>query len=159
MKGRAGLCHPSLMFRTAVAKLAEAIRPRPWERTSTFTYACVTPDALQISTGSCFSTAANFPGNHGEDRAGYPREPLFRHLASCRRKGLPTPTLDEFLKSASLMSHTSWMLEASELIQYRTARIQMASGNQSWEPFAWLFWEYATHLRVPPRRTCNPLVA
>ena len=130
MKGRAGLCHPSLMFRTAVAKACGGYPSAALgEDFDFYLRMCDSGRAanldrvllqyrLQTSQATMAKTEQVIRVNH-----------YSAHLASCRRKGLPTPTLDEFLKSASLMSHTSWMLEASELIQYRTARIQMASGK------------------------------
>jgi hypothetical protein len=130
MKGRAGLCHPSLMFRTAVAKACGGypsaalgedfdfyLRMCDFGRTANlervlFQY------RLQTSQATMAKTRQLIHVNH-----------YSAHIATCRRKGTPTPTLDEFLQSASLVSRASWALEAWELIQYRTARIQIASGK------------------------------
>lgn len=130
MKGRAGLCHPSLMFRTAIAKACGGypstalgedfdfyLRMCDFGRAANldqvlFQYRLQTSQATMAKTRQVINV------NH-----------YSAHIASCRRRGLPVPTLDEFIRNASLINHASWMLEAWELIQYRTARIQIASGR------------------------------
>jgi glycosyltransferase involved in cell wall biosynthesis len=51
------------------------------------------------------------------------------YRAICRRKGLPVPVLDEYIHKAPLRRRWEWSVEAWELIQYRTARIRMATGR------------------------------
>lgn len=131
MKGRAGLCHPSLMFRTAAAiacgcyptdaagedidfclRMCEQGRAANLDRVL-FQY------RLQIAQTSMSKT---------KEVVRVSRYAVYR--ASCRRNGLPEPALDEFIRKASWVSHCQWSKEAWELIQYRTARIRMASGRR-----------------------------
>jgi glycosyltransferase involved in cell wall biosynthesis len=130
MKGRAGLCHPSIMFRTATANACGGYPVGVFGEDFDFCLRmCERGHAanldqvlfryrLQGGQTSMTKTKQVIHVNH-----------YSAHIATCRRKGTPTPTLDEFLQSASLVSRASWMLEAWELIQYRTARIQMGSGE------------------------------
>jgi hypothetical protein len=52
------------------------------------------------------------------------------YRAVCRRAGQEAPPLSSYLGSAPLGMRLRWSFEAWELIQYRTARIDMASGRR-----------------------------
>lgn len=130
MRGRAGLCHPSLMFRTADAlacggypigvfgedlefclRMCERGRAANLERV-------LLRYRLQVSQTSMAKS---------KEVVRVSRYAAYR--ASCRRKGLPEPAMDDFLRRASWLTRFQWSKEAWELIQYRTARIRMASGK------------------------------
>jgi len=130
LKGRAGLCHPSTMFRTAASiacggyptgvfgedidfclRMCEQGRAANLDRVL-FQYRL---HAGQASLARCTEVvSAN-------------RYAAFN--ATCRRKGLPETTLSAFLLNASKLGRWLWSLEAWELIQYRTGRIRIASGQ------------------------------
>jgi glycosyltransferase involved in cell wall biosynthesis len=130
MKGRAGLCHPSLMFRTAAAiacggypagrfgedfdfflRMCEQGRTANLDRVL-FQY------RLQAAQISMARSNELIRINH-----------FAAWRATCRYKGLQEPSFDDFLQNASLISRWRWTMEAWELIQYRTARIEIASGR------------------------------
>lgn len=130
LKGRAGLCHPSIMFRTAAA-IACGGYPTG-----------VVGEDLDFCLRMCEQgRAANLDRVLFQYRLQGAQTSMARskevvrvsnyaaHRASCRRSGLPEPALDEFIRNASWLSRCRWSKEAWELIQYRTARIQMASGR------------------------------
>ena len=130
LKGRAGLCHPSLMFRTATA-IACGGYP-----------AGVFGEDLEFCLRMCeVGRVANLDRVLLQYRLQAAQTSMARskevvrvssyaaYRASCRRKGKPEPALDEFLQSASWFNRFQWSKEAWELIQYRTARIQLAGGN------------------------------
>jgi hypothetical protein len=43
---------------------------------------------------------------------------------------MPAPALKTFVSNASLATRVRWSMEAWELIQYRTARINLANGRR-----------------------------
>jgi glycosyltransferase involved in cell wall biosynthesis len=51
------------------------------------------------------------------------------HRAICRRKGLPEPELNRFIRNASLFTRWRWAAEAQAVIQYRMGRIRIAGGK------------------------------
>jgi glycosyltransferase involved in cell wall biosynthesis len=130
LKGRAGLCNPSLMFRTAAA-LACGGYPAGiiGEDTDFCLRMCEQGRAANLDrvllqyrlhpaqTSQARSTELISAYHYAASRA------------ICRRKGLPEPGLETFLRNASLIARWRWSVEAWELIQYRTGRIQMASGK------------------------------
>lgn len=128
MRGRAGLCHPSLMMRTAAA---EACGGYP---------AGVFGEDLDFCLLMCEQgRAANLDSILFQYRLQTAQASMAKtkevirvsHYAACRasnrRNGLPIPSLEDFLRTASLISRWRWSFEAWELIQYRTGRIEMAS--------------------------------
>jgi glycosyltransferase involved in cell wall biosynthesis len=130
LKGRSGLCNSSLMFRTAAA-IACGGYP-----------AGVVGEDIDFCLRMCEQgRAANLGRVLLQYRLHTAQTSLARcrelilatryvaYRTICRRKGLPTPTLDSYFLNASLISRWRWSIEAWELIQYRTARIQMASGR------------------------------
>lgn len=131
LKGRAGLCNPSLMFRTAAAFCC---LDYPSGLLGEDTYFCLRmcklgraanleqnllQYRLQVAQTSMAKSKEIIRANH-----------YAAYRASCRHKGLPVTTLDEFLRNASLINRGRWSIEAWELVQYRTARIRMASGRR-----------------------------
>ena len=131
LKGRAGICHPSLMYRTAAAiacggypngvfgedidfclRMFEHGRAANLDRIL-FQYR-LHPAQASLARCSELISANRYAA----------------YTAICRRKGVPAAALDTFLLKASWMSRLRWSLEAWELIQYRTARIEMVSGRR-----------------------------
>lgn len=131
LKGRAGLCHPSLMFRTAAAtafggypsgvfgedldfclRISEEGRAANLDQVL-FQY------RLHVSQMSLARCGELLSGN---------RYAAYR--AVCRRNNCPAEAFSIFLLNASFISRCRWALEAWELIHYRTARIRMASGKR-----------------------------
>ena len=130
MKGRAGLCHPSLMFRTEAAKACGGypagvfgedidfcLRMCEYGRTANLDRVLLQYRLQSMQTSMAQTREVIRVSRYAACRA------------SCRRSGLPIPTLEEFLQDASAISQGRWTFDAWELIQYRTARIQMASGK------------------------------
>jgi glycosyltransferase involved in cell wall biosynthesis len=130
LQGRAGLCNPSLMFRTEPA------------------LACVNyPSGLlgeDIDFALCMcerGRVANLDRillryriHASQTSLGKTREMIrsnryAAYRAVFRRQGLPEPTLDTYLKSASLFDQWRFSLEAWELVQYRSGRILIATGK------------------------------
>ena len=130
LKGRAGLCNPSLMFRTAAA-IACGGYPTG-----------VVGEDTDFCLRMCeMGRAANLDGVLFQYRLQVAQTSMARtkevilvnqfaaYRASRRRKGLPAPTLDEFARNISLIGRWRLSIEAWELIQYRTGRILLASGR------------------------------
>ncbi len=130
LKGRAGLCHPSLMFRTGAA-LACGGYP-----TGVF------GEDIDFCLRMCeHGRVANL------DRIlfQYRLHPAQASLARCRelisanryaacsatyrRNRSSGSSFDTFLRNAPLVSRWRWSFEAWELIMYRTGRICIASGK------------------------------
>jgi glycosyltransferase involved in cell wall biosynthesis len=130
LKGRAGLCNPSLMFRTAPAldcldypaglvgedidfglQMCERGRVANLDRVL-FQY--------RLQSGQSSMT---------KSKAAVRMSCYAAYRASFRRNGLPSPSVEEFIRSSSLVSRWQWSFGAWELIQYRKGRIQMASGH------------------------------
>ncbi|MGB7548741.1 MAG: glycosyltransferase [Terracidiphilus sp.] len=128
LRGRAGLCNPSLMFRTAAA-IACGGYPAGviGEDTDFCLRMCEQGRAANLDRilfqyrlhAAQISQARSKELIRANQYAAY--------RAICRRQGLPEQELDTFLRNASLIDHWRWSVEAWELIQYRTGRIQMAS--------------------------------
>ncbi|HEV2485808.1 MAG TPA: glycosyltransferase [Terracidiphilus sp.] len=130
LKGRAGICHPSLMYRTAAAI---ACGGYPTEGFGEDIDLCL----RMLEHGR----AANLDRILFQYRLHPAQASLARckelisansyaaYNATCRRKGQPMTTSGVFLRDASFFTRLRWSLEAWELIQYRTARINLASGR------------------------------
>jgi glycosyltransferase involved in cell wall biosynthesis len=128
--GRAGLCHPSVMFRTGAA-IACGGYPVGiiGEDIDFFLRMCEQgtvanlDQALlryrlhvgQLSQTKCRELVS------ANRYAGY--------CARCRHRGLPPQSFHEFLRDSSLINRWRRDAEAWELLQYRTGRIQLASGK------------------------------
>ncbi len=129
LEGRAGLCNPSLMFRNTAEyrcdypsgilgedidfclRMCEIGRGANLDRV-------LLQYRLQVAQTSMSRSREIVSMNH-----------YAAYRTSCRRKGLQIPTSREFLQNAPFVKRWQWSLEAWELIQYRTARIQLASGR------------------------------
>lgn len=130
LEGRAGICHPSLMFRTAAARACGGYPSRVLGEDIDFCLRmCEQGHAANLDR-----VLLQYRLHASQTSLARCRELIIanRHAAGraiCRRKGLPEPALDKFLQNASVTNRMRWSIEAWELIQYRTGRIQMATGE------------------------------
>jgi glycosyltransferase involved in cell wall biosynthesis len=130
LKGQAGLCNPSLMFRTASAiacggypsgvvgeDIDFCLRMCEQGRASNLDRILVRyrlhSSQTSLARSKDLISAARFAS----------------HRAILRRKGLPVPLFEKFRRDASMISRWRWSAEAWMLVQYRTGRIQMACGK------------------------------
>ena len=118
LKGRAGLCNPSLMFRTSAA-------------INCLDYpAGLVGEDIDFSLQMCErGRVANFDrvlfqyrlqtaqSSMAKSKDAVRMSRYAAHRAYFRRKGLPAPSVDEFLQGASLISQWQWSMGAWELIQ------------------------------------------
>jgi len=131
MGGRAGVCHPSLMYRAADAVTVGGYPVGVMGEDVTF--------CLKLAERGKF---ANLPETHfryrlhaGQASTSRNRD-LIRanhyaaHCALCRRNNSPQPTIETFIRNASWMKCLRWYLEAEQLSQYRTARVRFAEGRR-----------------------------
>jgi len=130
LRGRAGICCPSLMFRSTPAKEIDDY-----------------PSGMlgeDIAFCLCMSERGrigNLEGVHLQYRLHSAQTSLAKsgqlirsnryaaYCGLCRRSGLQPKTFERFLNNASLFSRLHWNVEAWELIQYRTGRIHIANGR------------------------------
>jgi glycosyltransferase involved in cell wall biosynthesis len=131
LKGRAGICHPSLMYRTAAALACGGYPEGVFGEDIDF--------CLRMFD---YGHAANLESVLFQYRLHSAQASLARcrelisanqyaaYRAICRRKGQEAPPLNAYLAAAPLTARLQWSLEAWELIQYRTARIETASGRR-----------------------------
>ncbi len=130
LQGRAGVCHPSLMLRTQSA-LAAGGYPT-WALGLDIEFCLLMCEQGRVANMDQVlyqyrfhanqTSSARFRGLIGANRCA-------AYRAACRRKGFPQPSLETFLHNASFVDRWRWSAEAWELFQYRTGRIQMASGR------------------------------
>jgi glycosyltransferase involved in cell wall biosynthesis len=130
MEGRAGLCNPCVMFRTK-----EALN------------CCDYPNGLLgedidfCLRMSELGTIANINMVLFQYRMHAAQTSLSRvreivransyaaYLATCRSLGKPMPTFGEFVLHASWKDRRRWTGEARTVIQYRTGRLELATGH------------------------------
>lgn len=130
LQGHAGVCHPSLMFRVKSA-LAAGGYPT-WALGLDIEFCLRMCEQGRVANLDQILYQYRF---HAKQTSSARYRELIganryaAHRAICRRKGLPEPTLDTFLHNASIINRWRWSAEAWELQQYRTGRIQMASGK------------------------------
>lgn len=131
LKGRAGVCTPSLMFRTAAAIQC-------WDYPSGFLgediYFCLRM-CEQGRVANLDQVLLQYRLQDAQTSMAKSQEIIrMNHYAVyrayCRRRGLSEPLLETFLLNASLIERWQWSAEAWELIQYRTGRIRMAGGKR-----------------------------
>ncbi len=130
LEGRAGLCHPSLMFRTKDAKecggyplegIGEDIDfcLRMCERGNAANSDRVLFQYRLHSAQLCQSKSKEL----------IIANRYWAYRAINRRKGVVDLGLKEFIRNASFIERMRWSIEAWELTQYRTGRIQIANGK------------------------------
>ena len=130
LQGQAGLCNPTLMFRTA-AVIACGGYPGGYlgEDIDFCLRMCEQGQVTNLNRVllQYRSHAAQTSLAKHRDVVNANRYSAFR--AVCRRKGMPEPAFETFLRNASVVDRWRWSAEAWEMVQYRTGRIQMASGR------------------------------
>jgi glycosyltransferase involved in cell wall biosynthesis len=130
LNGRAGICHPSLMYRAAAAIACGGYPTGVFGEDIDFCLrmlehgraANLDQVLFQYRLHQAQASLARCSEMIGANR-------YAAYSATCRRNGLQAPTLGAFLCNASLIRRLQWSLEAWELTQYRTGRIQIASGR------------------------------
>ncbi len=130
LKGRAGLCNPSLMFRTSVAVSCLDYPSRLVGEDIDFCLQMCERGLVANLDRVLFQYRLRpAQSSIARSKDAVRMNHYAANRASFRRNGLSAPTVDEFLQNASLITRGQWSIEAWELIQYRTGRIQMASGR------------------------------
>jgi glycosyltransferase involved in cell wall biosynthesis len=130
MNGQAGLCNPSVMFRSAAAAACASYPSHLLGEDIDFCLnMCDQGRAANIN-----QVLLQYRLHVNQTSISRCREMVYSgafaaHRAVCRRKGLAPPELDAFLRSASFVDRLRWSLEAWTQIQYRTGRIQLACGK------------------------------
>lgn len=131
MQGRAGFCSPSLMFRKKQAL-----------KCSDYPDGLLGEDIDFCLRMSEQGTIANINmilfqyRMHGSQTSMFRAKELVTsncyaaHLAVCRSLGKPVPTFDEFVLRASWKDRHRWTGEARTIIQYRTGRLELATGRR-----------------------------
>lgn len=129
LKGRAGVCHPSLMYRAAAAIACGGYPDGVFGEDIDF--------CLRMFD---YGRAANLDTVLFQYRLHPAQASLTRcremisanryaaYRAVCRRNGQDALPLNSYVEAAPFTTRLQWSLEAWELIQYRTARIEMARG-------------------------------
>ena len=130
LKGRAGFCSPSLMFRRKHSLACESYP------------AGIFGEDIHFCLSMCeLGRVANLDEILFRYRLHVSQTSLARsrevasansyaaYRATCRRKGASPLTFDSFLHDATLTERWQWSIEAWTLIHYRTARIQLACGK------------------------------
>lgn len=127
LSGRAGICHPSLMYRREAAIACGGYPTGVFGEDIDF--------CLRMME---YGRSANLDRILFQYRLHRKQASLTRckelisanrfaaYKAKCRRDRVPQPSLETFLRNASLLSKLKWSLEAWELTQYRSARINLA---------------------------------
>jgi glycosyltransferase involved in cell wall biosynthesis len=130
MQGRAGVCNPSLMFRTE-----ESLKCLDYP-------SYLLGEDIDFCLRMCeLGTIANINMVLFQYRMHSANTSLARaqemvhansyaaHLATCRCLDKPMPTFDEFVHHASWKDRRRWAGEARTVIQYRTGRLELATGH------------------------------
>jgi glycosyltransferase involved in cell wall biosynthesis len=128
LSGRAGICHPSLMYRREAAIACGGYPTGVFGEDIDF--------CLRMME---YGRSANLDDILFQYRLHRNQASLARckelisanqfaaYKAKCRRDRVPQLSMGEFLQGASLLTKLKWSLEAWELTQYRSARINLAS--------------------------------
>ncbi|MGD0913338.1 MAG: glycosyltransferase [Terracidiphilus sp.] len=130
LKGRAGLCHPSLMFRTAAAVACGGYPTGIIGEDIDFCLRMCERGRAANLNRVLFQYrlhAAQLCQARSRELVSFNRYAAY--LSTCRRMGIPEPGFKSFVQSASFIDRCRWSIEAWELTQYRTGRILLASGK------------------------------
>ena len=130
LKGRAGICHPSIMFRTA-ATIACGGYPLGviGEDIDFCLRICEEGRAANLSTVLFQYRLHATQSSLARSREIVSANQFAAYLSVCRRKGLAKPEWSTFLRDASIFRRWKWFVEGWEIVQYRKGRIQLA-GSQ-----------------------------
>jgi glycosyltransferase involved in cell wall biosynthesis len=131
LNGRAGICHPSLMYRTAAAIACGGYPNGVFGEDIDF---CLR--MLEHGRGANLeSVLFQYRLHAAQASLARCRELISANCyaayrATCRRDGKEAAPLSTYIQGAPLTTRLRWFLEAWELIQYRTARIEIAGGKR-----------------------------
>ena len=129
--GRAGVCHPSLMYRVAQAVAVGGYPVGVMGEDITF---CLKM-AEQGRFANLSETHFRYRLHAGQASTSRNRDLILAnhyaaYCALCRRNNFPQPALDAFVRNASWIKRLRWLMEAEQLTQYRTARVRLAEGHR-----------------------------
>lgn len=131
LRGQAGICHPSLMFRTAQALKAGGYPEGVMGEDISF---CLRMSELgRIANLGAVEfhyrlhpAQASVARNMDLVRANH----YAAYAAICRRQRSQAATMDEFIRGAAFVNRWGWWAEAQSLSNYRKGRIELASGRR-----------------------------
>jgi glycosyltransferase involved in cell wall biosynthesis len=131
LQGRAGVCHPSLMYRVTQAVAVGGYPVGVMGEDVTFCLKMAEHGRFANLSETHFryrlhSGQASTSRNRDLIRANH----YAAYCALCRRTNSPQPTLETFVGNASWMKQLRWFMEAEQLSQYRTARVRFAEGRR-----------------------------
>ena len=147
--GRAGLCHPSIMFRTPAAVVCGGYPTALIEPATDFLLRM----CEQGPVANLDRVLLRYRLHAGQLSQTKCRELIAANLyaaycAYCRRDRIISQPFDAFMHGQSFLSRCRLSIEAWELIQYRTARIELANGNR-----------LRAYLRIVSLAVCRPLAS
>jgi len=131
-RGIASLCHPSLMFRTDVARAAGGYPLESYgEDFDFFLRMCEQGLAGNLDDVLFHYRLHDAQLSLAKTRQLISRYRYLAHCVTCRRMGKPEPVFQSFTEHSSVISKFMWSIEANSIIHYRKGRIKLAMGHQT----------------------------